>query len=93
MQPPSATLSGSIAFLRTELETALTFTFIAEQAHYQEKSNRNLGNARKALRTARHFIERTSLSEPESSEFHEKVRLLELRIRKLEAHIESCPAL
>jgi hypothetical protein len=93
MQRRSATLSGSIAFLRTELETALTFTFIAEQAHNEEKINRNLGNARKALQTARHFMERTSLSDPESSEFHEKVRLLELRIRKLEAHLESCPEL
>jgi hypothetical protein len=71
-------------FLRTELETGLTFATIAEQASHEDKINRNRDNARKAYLSARHFISRMSLSERESAELHKMLAELENRLQLLE---------
>lgn len=76
--------TGSLDFLRTELETGLTFATIAEQASDEDKINRNRENARKACQSARHFMDRVSLSERESAELRETLDDLERRLRLLE---------
>lgn len=76
--------SGSLSFLRTELETGLTFVLLAEQGSDEDKVKRNRENARKACRSVRHFIHQISLSDSESAELHEKLKKLERRLRILE---------
>ena len=68
---------SGIQFIRTELETGLTFSKVAEAATYEGKKERNRANARKAYDAVLHFLPSTSLNETEISEV--KVKLEELR--------------
>ena len=76
--------TGSLTFLRAELQTALTFAFLAQDARYEDKINRNLENARKAFRCVKHFISQVVLSDEESAELHEKLKELAHRLQRLE---------
>jgi hypothetical protein len=76
--------SGSLAFLRTELETAGTFLSIAEQAADDAKILRNRENARKALECVRYFMGKTLLSGEEATEIRAAVKELAHRLRQLD---------
>ena len=76
---------SSISFLRTELETGLTFAWIAEQARDEHKINRNRENARKACQSARYFMDRISLPDNESAELQVKLEQLEHRLERLDS--------
>jgi hypothetical protein len=79
--------NGTLTFLRTELQTGLTFALLAEEASYEDKINRNIKNAGKAFRCVKRFINRVVLSDEESGELHEKLEELERRLRILEAAV------
>ena len=76
--------TSNVDFLRTELETGLTFASIAEQASDEGKINRNRDNARKAYLSARRFISCILLSERDSAELHKMLKELEDRLHSLE---------
>ena len=57
----------SVVFLRTELETGITFAKLALSARDEGKIARNKANALKAYETALKFAERTSLDGDESA--------------------------
>ena len=46
---------GTLKFLHTELDVAMTFALIARMAKYQDKVVRNTANAQKALQSAALF--------------------------------------
>jgi hypothetical protein len=62
--PPSA------KFVRTELETGITFADIALSARYQDKIDRNTANARKAYDTAIAYMDKLSLGADSMAELH-----------------------
>lgn len=76
--------TSTFTFLRTELQTGLTFAMIAEHATDEDKINRNREKARIACRSAQHFMGRIPLSDSESAELHEKLKGLEGRLHLLE---------
>ena len=49
----------SMKFLKTELQTGITFADVALTARYADKVERNKANARKAYDTALRFLEKT----------------------------------
>lgn len=75
---------STVTFLRTELETGLTFAAIAEQASHEDKIKRNRENASKACRSAKYFMCRVPLPDGESAELQQKLEELEGRLQRLE---------
>ena len=80
---PDLRVPGLI-FLHTGLETGLVFAHIALTASDEDTIRRNEENARKAYRSARHFMTRIPLSVEDSSELHQKLRELEQRLQTLD---------
>jgi hypothetical protein len=78
---------AGIAFLRTELDSSLTFAQLALQAGDDpEKKSRNRANARKGYDTFMHLSERFSLSDlsaAERQQMKEKLAELETALRRL----------
>lgn len=59
---------ASVNFLKTDLNTALTFSAIAMQAHERSKRDRMRQNARKAYDTVLRFMQRVELT-PQDAQF------------------------
>jgi len=78
---------AGIAFLKTELETALVFAEIALQsASDSQKRSRNRANARKGYDTFLHLRQYWSAAEPLAScipEMEQKLRRLQSALRAL----------
>jgi hypothetical protein len=74
----------SLRFLHTELETGLVFAQIALTASDEDAIRLTRENARKAYRSARHFMTRIPLSMEDSAELCEKLQELKLRLRSLD---------
>ncbi len=72
-----------LSFLRTELETGLSFSHVALSTEDSEKVNRNTANARLAYDTALHFLERVALTPAESGELDVKFAQLKAALKKL----------
>ena len=70
-------------FISTELDLALTFIGISRSANDQERSERNLNHANKAIEAARKYLGGTNLSTREREELVEKLQKLE---RMLASH-------
>ncbi len=71
----------SLDFLKTELETGITFADLALSAKYADKVERNKVNARKAYDTALKFIDKLKpedASDLDSLLKHLRSKLLEL---------------
>jgi hypothetical protein len=66
------TQAVSLDFLRTELETGMTFAKVALSANSQEKIRRNQLNARKAYDSFQRYEPKTSTSEAEFKELRAK---------------------
>jgi hypothetical protein len=78
--------TAGVAFLRTELDSSLTFAQLALQAGDEEKKSRNRANARKGYDTFMHLRERFSLgdlSAAERQEMEQKLTKLEAALRRL----------
>jgi hypothetical protein len=72
-----------LSFLRTELETGLSFSVVALDANDPEKATRNRANARLAYDTALRFLERVALTPAESEELDAKFTQLRAALKKL----------
>ncbi len=70
-------VEGEVDFLKTEVDTGLTFARLASGARYSDKKDRNQANARKAYDTVLHWTRRVSLAAPDSQEIGDK--LVQLR--------------
>ena len=78
---------GTIEFLRTELEAAMTFVAIARHAKHDEKIIRNIANALKACESTRYFVDRVQLSEDEAAEIGGKLAGVEKELAALEESV------
>ena len=79
-----ATQMAALDFLRTELETGLTFAKIGLSAHDEEKIRRNQLNAQKAYDTFCRYFANAAVSEAESDEMHATAAELKGLLGKLE---------
>ena len=68
--------NGGIEFLRAEALAGRTFSRIALESRYQEKTDRNRANARKAYDTLLRFMPRDNAT-PEVEEIRAKVAELQ----------------
>ena len=64
-------------FISTELDLALTFFGISKSTDDEERSERNLNHARKAVEAARKYLGEMSLTESGRQELVEKLQRLE----------------
>lgn len=64
-------------FISTELDLALTFIGISRSTDDEERSERNLNHANKAIEAARKYLGVTNLSKNEWEELVEKLQKLE----------------
>jgi hypothetical protein len=69
-------------FISTELDLALTFVDISQSTDDEQRSERNLKHARKAVETARKYLGQTNLTASMREEFV-------ARLHKLEALLAS----
>jgi hypothetical protein len=75
---------AGVEFLKTEVQTALTFAAIAlEPTSSAEKRRRNLVNARKGYDTAIECFNRVSLSKSEEETISEKLEELRSKLSRL----------
>jgi hypothetical protein len=74
---------AEIDFLRSEIDTGLTFAKIALDAHRHDTRNRNRLNARKAYDAVLRFMPRVNLSPEESSEMKIRVEHLKAELDRL----------
>jgi len=72
----------SVDFLKTDLETALTFVKIARQTRDDLRRKRNCRAARKAYDTVAKFVTKVDLSA-------ESVRMVRLRLAELKKELEA----
>jgi hypothetical protein len=64
-------------FISTELDLALTFVSISQSTDDEQRSERNLNHARKAVETARKYLGETNLTAGRREELVEKLQKLE----------------
>src|SRR5580693_1318533 len=64
-------------FISTELDLALTFVDISQSTDDEQRSERNLKHARKAVETARKYLGQTNLTAGMREELVEKLQKLE----------------
>ncbi len=64
-------------FISTELDLALTFMGVSQSTDDEERSERNLNHAKKAIAAAKKYLGGTNLSAGEREELVEKLRKLE----------------
>jgi hypothetical protein len=74
---------SSIAFLRTELSTGLTFTRVAQSATRAGKRERNRCNARKAYDSVLHFLPTARLTADEAQEVQSRLEELRFQLKSL----------
>lgn len=72
-----------IHFVKTELDTGLTFARIAIGSKSSSKKERNRENARKAYQSALHTLQQLSLNKEEASAISEKLTALRSSLEKL----------
>jgi hypothetical protein len=71
-------------FLKTDLDTALTFADIASQAGENlEKKQRNQSNAREAYDTVLRLLKHATLNADEEREIHDRLGRLKLALQEL----------
>jgi hypothetical protein len=73
----------SVEFLKTDVDTALTFASIALQTEDLVKRQRNCGNARKGFDTIARLATRVKLSEEDTRYLSEKMTRLKLELLRL----------
>lgn len=71
----------SVEFLKTELETGITFADLALSAKHADKLARTKANARKAYDTALRFIEK--LKPEDAAELEVRLKHLVSKLRQL----------
>jgi hypothetical protein len=64
-------------FISTELDLALTFVGISQSTDDEQRSERNLNHARKAVETARKYLGETNLTAGMREELVENLQKLE----------------
>jgi hypothetical protein len=79
-----ATQMATLDFLRTELETGLTFARVALSARDEDKIRRNQLNAQKAYDTFCRYFANAAISEAESNEMHATAAELKGLLGKLD---------
>jgi hypothetical protein len=75
-------------FISTELDLALTFIGISRSTDDEERAERNLNHAKKAVEAAKKYLGGTNLSTNEREELVEKLHKLE---RLLASHRPHSP--
>jgi hypothetical protein len=79
-------------FLKTDLDTALTFVDIASQAGLNlGKKLRNQANARRAYDTVLRFLKHATLNAEEDREIYDRLSRLKLALEKLGEVFEELP--
>jgi len=81
----SETAKLGAQFILTEVDLAFTFCAAAESSDDEEKKERNLGHARKALESARYFLSTRTV--PHSRELERKVGQLQWLLDRLTGSI------
>lgn len=74
---------AGVSFIKTELETGLTFCSIASTSTDAEKTARNTANARKAYDTALHLVDQLILTPQERQEIVAGFAALKRELLKL----------
>jgi hypothetical protein len=64
-------------FISAELDLALTFVRVSQSTNDEERSERNLNHARKAVEVARKYLGETNLTATMREELVEKLQKLE----------------
>lgn len=83
---------NKVAFLMTDLDTALTFAHIASQAgHDLEKKNRNQHNARQAYDTVLRFLKHATPNARQSRDIQDRLSRLRLALEMLGEVFEELP--
>ncbi len=78
---------AGLAFLRTELETAMFFLAVAEKAVRGDKRKRNLSKAHQAYDALLRFRPKVKLTREESAEIDEGMTKLRSTFERLGEHI------
>ena len=73
--------AASVEFLKTELETGITFADLALSAKHEDKLERTKANARKAYDTALRFMEK--LKPEDAAELEVRLKHLVSKLRQL----------
>lgn len=76
------TNSIGIDFLRTDIETALTFILVAETSSSLESRERNYGKALEGYRTVLRFLPRVMPSPEELASMHNKLEQIRVKLEK-----------
>jgi DNA-binding FadR family transcriptional regulator len=78
------TAAAQLSFLKTEIETGLTFARLALKASYAGKVSRNLLNARKAYETIVAYLADLPAQTPGLEDIREKLKTLHQMIQSLQ---------
>ena len=76
-------------FISTELDLALTFVSISQSTDDEQRSERNLNHARKAVATARKYLGATNLTASMREELVEKLRKLDPLLASAQQHAKA----
>ena len=75
-------------FIRTEIETGLTFCGVARATSSPETRERNIKNARKALETAREILQKAMLS-ADDNHLTERLMALSRSVEELDGSLRD----
>jgi hypothetical protein len=76
-------------FIRTEIETGLTFCNVAGTTSSPKTRERNIKNARKALETAGESLQKATLSADDKNHLTERLMALSRSVEELDASLRD----
>jgi hypothetical protein len=76
-------------FIRTEIETGLTFCGVARATSSPETRERNIKNARKALETAGEVLQKAMLSADDKNHLTERLMALSCSVEALDGSLRD----
>ena len=82
----SSVSNNALGFLRTDLDTALTFLDVAESTDNEATRQRNHANARLAYDTVVRLMQSLLLDDTQRGELTEKLALLKSRLQNVGQH-------
>lgn len=80
---PSSVRNNAFEFLRTDLDTALTFLDLAKSTDKVATRQRNYANARRAYDAVVRLMQKVSLDDTQRGELAERLALLKSRLQNV----------